>query len=195
MIKIHMKDVNTTVNFEYSEQTTVNNIREFVAEKLKCQYTALIVRKRGQVNTLPVDGTFGGLGILPNYTLNVFFKSKTSNLTRAAKRVVSGRGKSSRAHDISAALYHNHVANINHHEATHEQLENIQNTIQNGFSVEESLEGETINEAQKRLRDARTDINHKITRLGDLKKEQKHEQALKRKAEIENKASKIAKQD
>ena len=69
-INIIVED-NGKYEFPFCSETTINDIRVFVAAKISCEHTALVVKKRGQVNSLPVDGKFGELGILENNTLNV----------------------------------------------------------------------------------------------------------------------------
>ena len=69
-INIIVKD-NGKYEFPFCSETTIQDIRVFVAAKISCAHTALIVRKCGQVNNLPVDGNFLELGILENNTLNV----------------------------------------------------------------------------------------------------------------------------
>ena len=90
-----MKDAavgDNIVDFEYKPESTVNNIREFAAEKLKCQHTALIVRKRGQGNALPTTKSLLQCGINPEDILVVNIKIY-SNVERAAKRIITGKGK------------------------------------------------------------------------------------------------------
>ena len=99
------------------------------------------------------------------------------------------------------------------HEETHEKLEDVEHkvddlkqVITDGYSMEKSLPGESKNQSLKRLRDGRNTLNDYIKHLQEEKSQEKHElaltrkaeienKALKRKAEIENKSSKIAKQD
>ena len=84
MIKINVTDNNGNYEFAYNEQTTVNNIREFVAEKLKCKATELDVRKRGQGAYLTTIKTLQDQNITETDTLVV---GKTKNTFRKGQLI------------------------------------------------------------------------------------------------------------
>jgi len=167
--------------FQYGTQATINDVRAFAASKLGCEATSLNVRKRKESQQLAVTKTFEDLSIKEDDTLIV--STTTRNLQKmAANKVFAGKSKSSTKHDISQVMTQatkNHGQNLTHHEATHEQLEDMENKLENvhkdlkaGCSIEKSMPGESHNQSQSRLRAQKN-------KLCDLIKE--HEEENKKK--------------
>ena len=131
MIKITLKDVSLETEYEFSEQVTIDNIREFAAIKLGCQSTNLNVRMFGKSAQLKPTKTFADLGITENHALIV--SKTTRNLPKKAfNKVRSGTQNSMKKYNISDFMSEankNHNEVIGHVEANREQLETMNNNM------------------------------------------------------------------
>ena len=174
--------------YAYTPETLVNDIRIFAAEKLQLQPTNVNVRKHKCQNSLPNGKTLSELGFTEKDVF-VVRKNTRNNEGNAKKKFQSGKTGSSKKYDVSqimAQSRNNHEENINHHAATHEmfddvneQLVDMNKKLENSCSMEKSLPGETHNQSQSRLRIQKN-------KLCDFIKEHEEEKKVKKQKKANN---------
>ena len=93
-MKVFFKDLDVQEDFEYSPETTIQQIREMAAQKLACKSTNLNVRIYTKAPVLPNMKSFGELGITEEDMLSV--AKTTRNLEKegvkwASKQISKGK--------------------------------------------------------------------------------------------------------
>ena len=128
-MKVWLKDLNMEeFQFQHSPEATIQDVRVFAAEKLQCKPTKLNVRKHGRGAMYANEKTFQQLGLDEK---DILIVSKTK------KSGIIGQNKACTTSHINHVMNHAqkaHEENIDHHDATHEQLENMNEKVVNMMS-------------------------------------------------------------
>ena len=114
------------VQFQYTPEATIQDVRHFAAEKLERKATTLYVRIRGQSPWLANAKTFQQLGIDENTILVVCKNDKNTGIIAQNKPCTT-----SHINHAMKQAKNNHAENMSQHDVTHEMFDDVNEKLEN----------------------------------------------------------------